>query len=498
MKITKTDYLEYTFCKKNLWLKKHKHELFDGVELSDFEKKIIEEGNVADEEARNLFLDGVLVESVDIEAVEDTKKLIKDNTATIFQATFSEDSFFIRADILNYNKTLKGWELYEVKASNGVKRKEPHHYVNDLAFQKTVIEKSGLNIVKSSVIHLNKEYRRLGEVDYRELFVFADISDEVDERQEYVKKQMEEIKQYLSMDETKGCECLYRGRNAQCTTFVYSNPDVPEYSVHDINRIGLSKKLFYDWIDRGIYSLDDIDNPEKLTGAKLAQYNAYKKGSAIVDRDSIIKEFGKLIFPLQFFDYEGFVSAVPQFDNFGAYEQVPFQYSLHIMDEQGNVTHKEFIITNPKGDLTRALIEQMKKDLDPSGTVIAWYKTYEKLRNEKLAQLHPEYADFLHEINDKMYDLMHIFSKNYYVDPAFKGSASIKKVLPVVVPELSYANMNISKGDQASERWEKMISPDTPAEEKTKIKNDLLEYCKLDTKAMVRIYEELMKIVMLP
>jgi hypothetical protein len=170
MQITKTDYLEYTYCKKNLWLKKYKLELFDGVELSDFENKIIEEGNIADEEARNLFSNGVLIESAGQKAVTDTKKTLEQNHETIFQATFSEDVFYIRADILNYNEMLKGWELYEVKASNDVKRKEPHHYVNDLAFQKSVIEKSGLKIFKSSVIHLNKDYKKLGKINHQELF----------------------------------------------------------------------------------------------------------------------------------------------------------------------------------------------------------------------------------------------------------------------------------------------------------------------------------------
>ena len=143
MQITKTDYLEYTYCRKNLWLKKHKSELFEGVELSDFEKKIIEEGNIADEEARNLFAGGVLVESVGQKAVSDTKKILEEQgkTETIFQATFSENVFYIRADVLKYNNVLGGWELYEVKASNDVKLKVPHHYVNDLAFQKLVIEK---------------------------------------------------------------------------------------------------------------------------------------------------------------------------------------------------------------------------------------------------------------------------------------------------------------------------------------------------------------------
>lgn len=222
MQITKTDYLEYTFCKKNLWLKKHKPELFENVELSDFEKKIIEEGNMADEEARYLFPGGVLVDSYGQDAIDDTRQYIEKRQDVIFQATFAEDVFYIRADILIYDKEKNGYKLFEVKASNDVKRKEPHHYSNDLAFQKSVIEKSGMNIVKTGVIHLSREYKRAGAIDYNKLFVIVDLSGEVLESQEKVKKQMSEMKQYLDMPEEKGCECLYRGRNAQCTTFELS------------------------------------------------------------------------------------------------------------------------------------------------------------------------------------------------------------------------------------------------------------------------------------
>ena len=93
-----------------------------------------------------------------------------------------------------------------------------------------------------------------------------------------------------------------------------------------------------------------------------------------------------------------------------------------------------------------------------------------------------------------MFDLMTIFSKNYYVDARFKGSASIKNVLPVIVPELTYKALGIQKGDQAVERWEKMIFGDIHPDEKKEIENDLLEYCKLDTLAMVRIWEFLINL----
>ena len=494
MHLTKTDYLEYTFCKKNLWLKKHKPELFEGVELSEFEKKIIEEGNIADEAARNLFPDGELINVVGVNAVPVTKKFLEKNSKVLFQGAFQFNDFFVQADILQYNDILKGWELYEVKATNDVKREIPHHHINDLAFQKIVIQNSGLNIVKAGVIHLNGQYRQQGKVNYDELFIFAELTDEVLEAEELVIEQMQDIHIYMNMEEEKNCECLYRGRNAQCTTFKYSNSDVPEYSVHDINRIGGSKKLFYDWIDRAIYTLEEIDNPEALKGAKKAQYDAYIAGTPLIDRQAIKNELDELVFPLHFFDYEGYSSAIPRFDGFGAYEQVPFQYSLHILHKDGTLEHKEYLITEPERDLTLPLVERMKEDFYDTGSVISWYKSYESQRNDKLAELHPSHAEFLIDLNDKMFDLMTIFSKNYYVDARFKGSASIKKVLPIIVPELTYTSLGIQKGDQAVERWEKMIFGDISLDKKKDIKKDLLEYCKLDTLAMVKIWEFLRNI----
>ncbi|NQV12335.1 DUF2779 domain-containing protein [Candidatus Uhrbacteria bacterium] len=494
MHITKTDYLEYTYCKKNLWLRKHKPELFVGVELSEFEKKIIEEGNIADEAARNLFPGGTLVDIVGINAVMFTQNILTTDNLTLFQGAFLSDVFFVQADIVRWNEELDGWELYEVKATNSVKRIAPHHHVNDLAFQKIVIESSGISVVKAGVVHLDSEYRKSGKTNYNELFVIEDLTEEVVGAEEVVRGQMEDIKTYLASSEEKGCECLYRGRNAQCTTFTYSNPNVPEYSVHDINRIGASKKLFFDWIDRGIYTIDEIDNPDKLDATKRAQYDAYTSGKPVIDHVAIREQLAGLVFPLQFFDYEGYSSAIPRFDGFGAYEQVPFQYSLHTLHEDGELEHREFLITEPEGDLTLPLIERMLEDFDKKGSVISWYKSYESQRNTKLAELHPEHADFLEAMNDRMFDLYDIFAKNLYVDAAFKGSASIKRVLPVLVPELTYKTLGIQKGDQAVERWEKMTNADTPQEEKDQIAKDLLEYCKLDTFAMVEIYRFLKKL----
>ena len=488
MIISKTDYLEYTFCRKNLWLRKHKPELFEGVEFTDFEKKIIEDGNLAELACRKLFPDGMLIESRGKQAIEETKMEIGKGEKTLFQATFQDDVFFLRADILRFNADLNGWELCEIKATNSIKRGEARNYVTDLAFQKTVIEKSGFVIVKTTVMHLNPEFVKHGEVNFHELFVTIDLTEEVIAAQEHLQQEMLNAKAYLDGPEEKGCLCIYEGRSNHCSTFAYSNPQVPEYSVHDFNRIGMSKKKLIDWIDKGELAFEDIQNPEALNEAQRRQYDAYSLGRVIFDAKAIHEVLDGLVFPLQFFDYEGYSSAIPLFDGFGAYEQAPFQYSLHVLHEDGTIDHKEFLITDPASDLTLPLIERMKLDIDPSGTVVSWYKSYESQRNDKLAELHPEHATFLKELNEKMFDLMTIFSDGHYVDPAFRGSASIKKVLPAIVPELNYATLNIHKGDQASERWEKMISQKTRQEEKEKIAADLLEYCKLDTWAMVMIY----------
>src|SRR3989338_2131394 len=211
-------------------------------------------------------------------------------------------------------------------------------------------------------------------------------------------------------------------------------------------------------------------------------------GKQLINHSAIEEVLSELEFPLHFFDYEGYSSAIPRFDGFGAYEQAPFQYSLHILNKDGELEHREFLITEPTDDLTLPLIERMRKDIGDTGTVVSWHKSYESERNNKLAELHPNHTSFLEGLNDRMFDLKEIFSKDLYVDARFKGSASIKNVLPIVVPHITYKALGIQKGDQAVERWEKMIDPETPQKEKDQIAKDLLEYCKLDTFAMVEIW----------
>lgn len=494
IRITKTDFLEYSFCRKNLWLKKHKPELFDGLELSDFEIKIIREGNIADEAARKLFPQGILIESTNELAVGKTQQLLQEGKEVLFQAAFEYEGFFIRSDVMVFDTERNGWELYEVKASTKVKNSpsDPQNHVTDLAFQKEVMESCGLVVTKTGVIHLNNKYTRHGELDYDELFMTVDISDDVAEVTDAVRAKMQEMKEYLQMPEEKGCDCLLRGRSKHCSTFAYSNPKVPEYAIYDLFKIGNSKRKIETWVDEQRFALDEVREDE-LNERQRLQVETYLKQVSYVDKKKIAELLNGLEFPLCFFDYEGLIAAIPLYEGFSPFEQIPFQYSLHILHEDGSVDHTEHIITKTGSDMMNPLVEQLVADAGIGGTFVSWHAVYERGRNDKLIELYPQHAAVLNAVNEKMFDLEEIFTKNLYAHYGFKGKTSIKYILPVLVPELSYKTLSIQKGDHASERWEHMMKVSTSAEEKEQIKQDLLEYCKMDTWAMVMIYKHLVQ-----
>lgn len=194
-------------------------------------------------------------------------------------------------------------------------------------------------------------------------------------------------------------------------------------------------------------------------------------------------------FPLYFFDYETFASAIPLIDGARPHQHYPVQYSLHIVDKDGRITHKEFLQREAK--LPRNLVDQMENDFGAEGSIVSWHASFEKTQNKEMAKWFPEKAEFLTTINQRMVDLEDIF-KEAYVDIKFKGSTSIKKVLPVICPHLGYQGLQIMDGANAMDAWHQMIQAEgSKAEE---IAGALLAYCKMDTLAMVEIHRFLEKL----
>ena len=431
------------------------------------------------------------------EACEETKEYMKKKTSAIFQATFIVDGFMARNDVLAYDKKSDCWDLYEIKGTNSLKETgDERNHIDDLTFQAVVLKKANIRLGKKFLVHLNKEYMRIGDLDYKKLFTIEDLSETVDERMEEISNLMDSAKEYLNRETepATGCDCHLRGRRKHCATFHYSHPEVPDYSVHDLSRIGSSKKKLQFFVENLIFSLDDIPNDFKLSEIQTNQLKVHRSQKPIINFEEIRKQLNSLKFPLYFLDYETYAPAIPYFKNYHPYNRIPFQFSLHILREpKGELEHFEFLHPD-KSDPSEKVAKLLEKYIKPEGTVIVWNKSFERSMNLDIAKRVPEYKEVIERINNQIYDLMDIFSKQHYIHHGFRGSASIKKVLPVL-SDLSYKDLIIHEGGQASEQWWKMVDPETNKEEYSEIFKNLKIYCERDTYAMYAIWKHLTDLI---
>lgn len=495
--ISKTIFVDFLSCPKNVWLKLNKPELFEQFELSDSEKRLLEQGNEVEAHARELFPDGIEVLSMGETACKETKKHMTSLKPAIFQATFIADAFIARNDVLAYDPDNRTWDIYEIKGTNSLKEEgEERSHVDDLAFQTAVLRRAGVPVGHSFLIHLNKEYTRTGNLNTRELFTIEDLTERINENIQQTNTKMDAALAYLtSIEEPKaGCNCNYLGRSRHCTTFKYSHPDVPDYSIHDLTRIGNSKKKLEFLAENEIYNLDEIPLDFELTDNQQNQLDTYRNKRPIINLEKIREELSSLSFPLYFLDYETFAPAIPAFDGYNPYNRIPFQFSLHILpDTSSELKHVEFLHPE-KSDPSELVAKLLGEHIGPNGTVVVWHKPMEQGMNKEIAKRQPAYLEILERINGQVYDLKDIFAKQHYVHSDFRGSASIKKVLPVVVPELKYSELPIHEGMQASEQWWSMVSPTTSPEDHARISKELRDYCGLDTYAMYAIWKHLTEI----
>lgn len=473
--------------------------MYYASELSDFEKSIIETGNEVEAVARGLFPTGILIEGRDDQSQNETTRLLAEaqaagSPAAIFQPVFLKDGFLAAVDVLQYDPALHSWNIYEIKASNQIKEKL-HLY--DLAFQVDLLRRAGVKVGTINLLHLNPDYVRSGELDIVKLFAIDDVTETVTAMLGEVDTDMLEAQCYLSAEkEPSGpCSCIYKGRSSHCTTFSYSNPHIPEYSVHDIARIGVSRAKLTELIDGSIYTLDQVPESVKLSEIQANQVATYVTKRPIIRTDKIAEELGSLIFPLYFLDYETFPCAIPRFDGFSPYQQIPFQYSLHIVRSPGEEPEHHEFLHEGSDDPVPHLVASLIKDIGKIGSVIVWNKKFEQGRNEEMARKVPTASAFLKEVNERIYDLMDVFSKQYHVHQDYYGSTSIKYVLPVLAPELSYKDLEIREGGTASQKWNEMTTAGLPLAERAAISTNLRNYCKLDTYAMYAIWKHLTNLI---
>lgn len=491
--ISKSTFLQFQICPKDTWLKLYKPELAAQFKPTEFELHLMQQGNEVEAVARRLWPDAVLVTSSGEEACRETERLMA-NGATIFQATFVVDGFLAKCDVLA--PAGDAWDIYEIKGTNSKKEgSEDRDHISDLAFQANLLTWAGVKIGRTFIVHLNKEYVRHGELDIEALFVKDDSTEQVNAVRPDIAREMGAAKEYLGRAEEPGigCDCHLKGRSRQCATFAYSHPHIPEYSVHDIVRIGQSKKKILYFMDERIYTLDDVPEDCELGEAQANQVRTHKDGAPIVDEAAIAAELASYSYPLYFFDYETFAPAIPAFDDFAPYQRIPFQFSLHVLRAPGSMVleHIEFL-HEELSDPTARVAELLAAHIEPKGSVVVWYAPFERGVNNEIAKRLPQYASAIARINGQIRDLREIFARQHYVHPDFRGSTSIKAVLPVLT-DISYDDLAIREGGSASEEWWKMVAPGTAEAARCTIAANLRAYCERDTYAMYAIWKKLAK-----
>lgn len=469
MQLTKTDFIQYLNCPKSLWLLLNAPDEYPHGEFSVFLQKLTREGYEVEHYVQQFFENA-------------------EGRAADFQRVFeTNDGLFARADALEVvnDETV----LYEIKSSTSVKTDAAHNHLKDACFQVICAERTGQHIDAVSLVHLNGDYVRAGDIVPEELLILEDVTERVREIEAETAAEMDEalaLLREIELDRS-GCSCLHKSRSNHCDTFALFNPTIPTPSIYSIPRLSAKKRA--ELIANGIFDLLAIPDDYALSANQTGVVQAAKSGAPITDPEGIRAFLAGLSFPLYFLDYETYASAVPLLDRTSPHRHFPVQYSLHVLLEDGTLVHHGYL--ERKSRLPDRLVESLRADIGDQGSVISWHASFEKTQNKEMARLFPDYSDFLADLNDRMADLEDVF-KTDYVDARFDGSTSIKNVLPVICPELSYKELKVQDGTSAMDAWRKMI--DANDAESDQIASALLNYCELDTFAMVEIYRFLMEL----
>jgi hypothetical protein len=488
MIISKSDYSKYNQCVKMLWLYKNRKDLVP-KDIGEQMAGLIAQGQAVEEEAYKLFPGGVKTQNTAFRgAVDETTRLLKGGAPAIFQGSFWINDLYCRTDIIKKDEKENSWDIYEVKSATKIK----DDYVPDLAFQKMCLNAAGLAVGRTFVIHINNEYVKKGKIDVKKLLSVKEVSADVDALSDRVRMDANEMDELIRSRQEPKIKILRQCHNPYSCMFLdHCWKNVPEHSIYNAY---LSEEILNRLLDDGIVKIEDVPTG-LITNIKYERYyKAVKSGKIHIDQKAIAKELKKYKYPLYFLDYETNSPAIPMFDGYRPYQRMVFQYSLHVIEKPGSeIKHYEFLADkyeDPSVELAKTLSGQ----IGAKGSVIAWYKKFEAGCNTEMGERYPEYAKFFESVNKRLLDLMDFFANGYYVDKDFFGSSSLKKVLPVLAPHLSYKELNIQEGGTASESWLPLILGELPSDEKQALKSDLLKYCELDTFAMVEIFSKLKSI----
>jgi hypothetical protein len=489
-KLSKSKLLAYRQCPKRLWLQTHRPEL---AEVDAATSAVMASGTAVGEVFRSLYPNGVLIDDDDLgDALDSTRTTLQtEPTRPIFEATFEANAVLVRVDMLAPSEN--GYQLVEVKSSTRVK----DYHLDDAAIQTWVATQAGIPVTQTAIAHINNQFIYPGNKCYQGLFAEETIDEQVSERLPEVIHWVRDAQAMLAGNEPSieaGDQCH---DPFSCPFFDHcsTSHDGPEFPVELLPR---SHRLAAALRAEGYDDLREVpdDRLDKATHQKVLRVT--KSGQAELSDEG--RQIARsLPYPRYYLDFETIAFAVPRWADTRPYQQVPFQFSCHIELAPGIVAPAAYLSTDgndPRRPFAEALIAAVNSaalidpgtNPRPTGPVLVYNAPFERSRITELAAHFPDLADELLEINERIVDLLPITREHYY-HPEMRGSWSLKAVLPTIGAGLDYEGMAVANGGMAQDAYLEMIDPETTVDRKEELRQGLLDYCALDTYALLQLVE---------
>jgi CRISPR/Cas system-associated exonuclease Cas4 (RecB family) len=487
--LSKSKLLAYRQCPKRLWLEIHRRDLMDlaassqsamlqGHEVGEIARKIY------DPEGRGHFLD---LEKLGFRALfKHSEALVEEADTPLFETGFSANGALALADILlpvSEGKD-RAWRMVEVKSSTSIK----DYHRDDAAIQAYVARSAGLPLQSIAVAHIDNTWIYRGNGDYRGLLVESDLTSEAFARGVEVESWIEgaqEIAASMSEPPTSIGEQCNKPHACAFQSFCWRSMATAEYPVSwlpNIKSKALKACVAFD-------ASDMRDVPDHLLNAQQLRVKQCTVNQEVFfDADGAANDLATYCLPGYFLDFETSMFAIPIWAGTRPYQHIPFQFSLHILSEAGDLQHQAFLDIGGN-DPSRRFAEALVAACGVEGPVFVYSARFEKGRIKELTERFPDLSFRLHAISDRMVDLLDIAIERYY-HPSQQGSWSIKKVLPAIAPDLDYGELDgVQNGEMAMTAFKEAIALSCSPERKVEIEAQLQRYCELDTLAMVRIWE---------
>ena len=479
--LSKSKYLSGLQCPKLLW--RLVHDKDNIPPYSDATQAIFEQGHDVGFLAQSLFPGGT---SIPWEASPEDKLALTQEALTagkpIYEATFSAGGAYCQVDI--FVPDGGQWDIVEVKSSTSVKDVN----LNDLSLQRHACESAGLPVGKCVLAHLNNQYVRQGELDLHQLFVLEDLTAEVSTLLPAVPDRLKELQQVLEAGSVPEVavgphcsdpyDCILQ---EDCWSFL------PEHSVFDLYRGG---KKAWTLFEDNVLSMVDIGSRIALSRQQAVQLAAVLAGQPQIDKQPIRRFLEGLTYPLWLLDFETFQSAVPLYDGTKPYQQIPFQFSLHVIPAPEAEPEHHAWLAEGKNDPRAGFLAALQKALGPEGDIVAFNIGFERARLSELGRQFPEHAAWLERTNGRFVDLITPFRDFAYYHPGQHGSCSLKHVLPALTGR-GYDGMEIAEGTAAARAFLRVEHGNVQPEERQSTRGHLEAYCEQDTLGMAWILDSL-------